>query len=40
MQTYAVSVDEVERQTGIDFFTALKDDIEKQIERSFNLANW
>ena len=40
MNTYAVSVDEVEKQTGIDFFTALKDDIEKQIERSFNLANW
>lgn len=40
MNTYAVSVDKVEKQTGIDFFTALKDDIEKQIERSFNLANW
>ncbi len=40
MNTYAVSVDEVEKQTGIDFFTALNDNIEKQVERSFNLANW
>ena len=30
--SFAVSIDEVERQTGIDFFPTLTDDIEKKVE--------
>ena len=37
---YANSVDEVERITGIDFFPALPDDIEKKVEAVCNPADW
>lgn len=34
------TVDEVERITGIDFFPALPDDIEKEVEAYANLEDW
>lgn len=34
------SVDEVERVTGIDFFPALPDDIENEVEANANLDDW
>ncbi|MBO7116005.1 MAG: DNA/RNA non-specific endonuclease [Prevotella sp.] len=34
------SVDEIERLTGIDFFSALDDDIENRIEATSNLSDW
>ncbi len=37
---YAVTVDEVERLTGIDFFSSLDDDTEEQIESHINLLQW
>ncbi len=37
---YAVSVDEVERLTGIDFFSALDDDEETEVESRFNILQW
>ena len=37
---YAVSIDEVERVTGIDFFPELPDKIEERIERNINVTNW
>ena len=37
---YAVSIDEVERVTGIDFFPELPDKIEKRIESNINVTNW
>lgn len=40
LKKYAVSVDEVERRTGIDFFSALPDDIENGIESQRNLSVW
>lgn len=40
MQKYAVSVDEVERITGYDFFSALPDDIESQLESTCNFTQW
>lgn len=40
LKKYAVSVDEVERRTGIDFFSALPDDIENDIESQLNLSVW
>lgn len=35
MQQYAVSIDELEHRTGIDFFCNLPDDIENKVEKSF-----
>ena len=40
LQSYAVSVDEVERFTGIDFFHSLPDDVEKQIESDAAVNKW
>lgn len=37
---YVNTVDEVERITGIDFFPALPDGIEKKVEASCNLDDW
>ena len=37
---YAVSVDEVENITNIDFFSQLEDSLENQIESAFQLENW
>lgn len=34
------TVNEVERITGIDFFPALPDDVEEQVESSANLSQW
>jgi len=39
-KNYAVSVDEVEAQTGIDFFHFLDDDSEAQLESTLNLSAW
>lgn len=40
MQTHAMSVDEVERITGYDFFSALPDEIENEIESKSNFTRW
>lgn len=40
MNYYVCSVDEVEKQTGLDFFSQLPDNIEKQVESQSNLAEW
>lgn len=40
MADCAMSVDEVERITGIDFFPALPDDVENRIESEFNVRDW
>jgi len=37
---YAVSIDEVEQRTGLDFFSLLEDTTESEVERSFNLDDW
>lgn len=37
---YAVSIDEVENITNIDFFPQLEDSLEKQVESAFKLENW
>ncbi len=37
---YVNTVDDVERITGIDFFPALPDDVEKRVEASCNLDDW
>ena len=40
LQQYAVSVDEVEHRTGLDFFPTLPDDEQQQIESLVNLDAW
>ena len=40
MRSYAVSVSQVERITGIDFFPNLPDDMERRVERTCNPAAW
>lgn len=37
---YVISIDELERRTGIDFFCNLPDDIENQVERDVALNVW
>lgn len=40
MFDYAMSVDEVERATGHNFFPSLPDDIEKVIESAWKMKDW
>lgn len=40
MQPYAMSVDEVEKITGYDFFSALPDDLENSLESNSNFTKW
>ena len=39
-KNYAVSIDELEELTGIDFFCNLPDDIEKTVEQSYSSVVW
>lgn len=39
-QKYAISIDQLEKNTGIDFFCNLPDHLEETVEKSFNLAAW
>lgn len=38
--SYAVSVDEIEKRTGLDFFSNLDDDLEKELEAQSNIVVW
>ena len=40
ISTYAVTVDDVEKLTGIDFFPLLEDAEENELEGSFNVKLW
>jgi endonuclease G len=40
MQACAISIDELEAKTGIDFFCNLPDGIEAEVEASKNLNAW
>ena len=37
---YAITIDELEKRTGIDFFCNLPDDVEKQVEAEVDLGFW
>ncbi|PIB35173.1 hypothetical protein BFP72_07070 [Reichenbachiella sp. 5M10] len=37
---FAKSVDELERETGMDFFPAMPDDLENKIESYYNYSDW
>jgi endonuclease G, mitochondrial len=40
LQKYVVSVDSVEKLTGIDFFPALPNSIERRLERRIDVLEW
>ncbi len=40
MENYAMSIDELEKITGFDFFPALPDNVEKQVESAFSFKEW
>jgi len=40
LRQYAVSVDQVERKTGLDFFPCLSDEEQRRIESPVNLDAW
>ena len=40
LMSYAVSIDEIEKQTGIDFFPDLPDSLENKLESSFDYKLW
>lgn len=40
LRRHAVSVDDVERLTGIDFLSALPDDVEQSVEANNDGASW
>ena len=40
IKEFVVSIDEVEKLTGIDFFAKLPDSLEKQLESEANVSDW
>lgn len=40
LESFTVSIDSVEKSTGIDFFPSLPDTIENQVENKFYLKEW
>ena len=40
LKSFAVSIDEVERKTGINFYHSLPDGIENQIESTIDISKW
>lgn len=40
MQNYAMSIDDLEQITGIDFFSKLPDDLEDMVEKSYSFNTW
>jgi len=38
--SYVNSIDQVERITGLDFFSALPDDVENRIEKEYRMEDW
>ena len=40
MGDYVNTIDEVERITGLDFFPALDDDVERAVESKGDIKDW
>lgn len=40
LSAFAMSIDEVEKATGLDFFPSVPDPLENKIERTYNYALW
>ncbi|MCF6364784.1 MAG: DNA/RNA non-specific endonuclease [Bacteroidales bacterium] len=39
-KNYAVTIDKVEEETGLDFFPGLEDKLEEKIESTLNMSKW
>lgn len=40
LDQFEVTVDEIEKETGVDFFPELNDQLEKQLEGNIDASNW
>lgn len=40
MENYAMSIDDLEKITGYDFFMSLPDDVEKMVESTYSFKEW
>ena len=40
LSQYAISIDELENKTGLDFFCNLPDDTENSVEADLTLSDW
>ena len=40
LDSYVNSIDQVERITGLDFFSVLPDEVENRVEKDYNLKEW
>ena len=40
LQAFTISVDEIEKQTGLDFFPQLENTLEQSLESKVNLSGW
>ena len=40
LDSYVNSIDQVERITGLDFFSALPDEVENLVEKNFDIKEW
>ena len=40
LQSFAMSIDDVEEITGLDFYPALPDDIEESVESTYSTSEW
>ena len=40
LQAFAVSVDEIEKKTGLDFFPQLENTLEQSLESKVSLSGW
>lgn len=40
LSNYVVPIDEIEKITGIDFFSEMPDDLEDKVEAGINLSDW
>jgi endonuclease G len=40
LESFAVTIDEVEKETGLDFFPMLPDDMEQKLESSLTISDW
>ena len=40
LKKYVITIDELEKKTGIDFFCNLPDDIEKKVESTVDMRLW
>lgn len=40
LNSYVNTIDQVERITGLDFFSVLPDEIENKIEQTYNINDW